>query len=40
MLNTLSYLPPLENSGHICIEFNLVCYAEQKKSNNVKYNLQ
>jgi len=37
MINNLSYLPPLGNSDHICIKFNLVCYAEEKKS---KYNLK
>jgi len=40
MINTLSYLPPLGNSDHICIKFNLVCYTKQKKSNNMKYNLK
>ena len=40
MINNLSYLPPLGNSDHICIEFNLVCYSEQKKSDNVKYNIR
>jgi len=40
MINNLSYLPPLVNSDHICIKFNLVCYAKQKKSNIVKHNLK
>jgi len=36
MISNLScmYLPPLGNSDHICIEFNLVCYSELKKSDN------
>jgi len=40
MINTLSYHLLLGNSDHVCIEFNLVCYTEQKKCNNVKYNLR
>ena len=40
MIDNLLYLPPLGNSDHICMEFNLMCYAEQKKSDNVKYNIR
>ena len=40
MINSISYLPPLGNSGHICIEFELVCYAELRKSENLKYNIR
>jgi len=40
MISDLSYLPPLGNSDHICIEFNLVCYSEHKESDNVKYNVR
>ena len=40
MINNLSYLPPLGNSDHICIEFDLTCYIEPKKSMNLKYNIR
>ena len=40
MINNLSYLPPLGNSDHICIEFDLTCYLEPKKSVNLKYNIR
>ena len=40
MINNLLYLPPLGNSDHICMEFNLMCYTEQKKSDDVKYNIR
>ena len=32
MINNLSYLPPLGNSDHICIEFNLMCVIWSKRS--------
>ena len=40
MIDNLLYLPPLGKSDHFCMEFNLMCYAEQKKSDNVKYNIR
>ena len=40
MIDNLLYLPPLGNSDHICMEFNLMCYAEQKKLDNFKYNIR
>ena len=39
MINNLLYSPPLGNSDHICIEFDLTCYLELKKSENFKYNI-
>ena len=30
MINNLSYLPPLGNSDHICIQFDILCYSEPK----------
>ena len=38
MITNLSYLPPLGNSDHICIQFDLVCYLEPKRMDNFKYN--
>ena len=41
MINNLSYyiyLPPLDNSDHICIQFDILCYSEPKKTDNIKYN--
>ena len=32
MINNLLYSPPLGNSDHVCIEFDLTCYLELKKS--------
>ena len=40
MFNNLVYLPPLGNSDHICIEFDLICYSEPKKYDNLKYNIR
>ena len=40
MINSISYLPPLGNSDHIGIEFELICYAELRKSENLKYNIR
>ena len=40
MINNLSYLPPLGSSDHICIEFDLICYPEPRKSVNLKYNIR
>ena len=40
MINNLVYLPPLGNSDHICIEFDLICYSEPKKYDNLKYNIR
>ena len=34
----LLYLPPMGNSDHICIQFDLLCYLEPKKTDNLKYN--
>ena len=34
----LMYLPPLGNSDHICIQFDLLRYLEPKKTDNLKYN--
>ena len=39
MINNLLYSPPLGNSDHICIEFDLTCYLELSKSENFKYNI-
>ena len=38
MINSISYLPPLGNSDHIWIEFELICFVELRKSENLKYN--
>ena len=38
LVSNLSYLPPLGNSDHICIQFDLTCYSEPKKTDNFKYN--
>ena len=38
-MNNLLYSPPLGNSDHVCIEFDLTCYLELKKSENFKYNI-
>ena len=38
MITNLSCLPPLGNSDHICIQFDLVCYLEPKRMDNFKYN--
>ena len=40
MINNLLYLPPLGSSDHICIEFDLICYPEPRKSVNLKYNIR
>jgi len=40
MINNLVYLPPLGNSDHVCIEFDLNCYSEPKKYDNLKYNIR
>ena len=40
MIKYLSYLPPLGSSDHICIEFDLICYLEPKKSVKFKYNIR
>ena len=40
MIKNLAYLPPLGNSDHICIEFDLICYLEPKKFDNLKYNIR
>jgi len=39
MINDISYSPPLGNSDHVCIYFNLVCYTECKRISGVKYNV-
>ena len=38
MVSNLSYFPPLGNSDHICIQFDLMCYSEPKKTVNYMYN--
>ena len=38
MITNLSYLPPLGNSDHIYIQFDLVCYSEPKRMDNFKNN--
>ena len=38
MVTNLLHLPPLGNSDHICIQFDLLCYLEPKKTDNLKYN--
>ena len=39
MITNMLYLPPLGNSDHICIQFDLLCYLESKKTdNNVRNN--
>ena len=37
-VSNLSHPPPLGNSDHICIQFDLTCYSEPKKTDNFKYN--
>jgi len=38
-ITNLLYLPPLGNSDHVCIQIDLLCYLEFKKTdNNVRYN--
>ena len=37
-MTNLSYLPPLGNSDHICIQFDVLCYSEYKKADNIRYN--
>jgi len=32
MIGKLSYFPPLDNSDHICIQFDLLCYSAHKKA--------
>jgi len=39
MIDNISHLPPLGNSDHICIEFDLICYLEVNKFENIKYNV-
>ena len=38
MIDNISHLPPLGNSDHACIEFDLICYSEVNKPENIKYN--
>jgi len=40
MVTNLMYLSPLGNSDHICIQFDLLCYLEPKKTDNLKYNIR
>jgi len=35
MIDNISHLPPLGNSDHICIEFDLICYLEVNKFENM-----
>ena len=37
LASNLSDLPPLRNSDYICIQFDLTCYSEPKKTDNFKY---
>jgi len=39
MIDNLFYAPPLGNSDHVCIYFNLVCYTKLKQMSGVKYNV-
>jgi len=39
MITNMLYLPPLGNSDHICIQFDLLHYLESKKTDNsIRYN--
>ena len=40
MVTNLSYLPPLGNSDHVCIQFDVLCYSECKESDNIRYNIR
>ena len=39
MVANLSHLPPLGNSDHVCIQFNVLCYSEYKNSDKTRYNI-
>jgi len=39
MINNVSFSPPLGNSDHVCINFDLVCYTKCKQISSVKYNV-
>jgi len=39
MVANLSYLLPLGNSDHICLQFNVLCYSEYNVSINIRYNV-
>ena len=38
LVQNLDYLPPIGNSDHIVLEFDLVCYAQMGKSHKVRLN--
>lgn len=40
MVTNLLYLSLLDNSDHICIQFDLACYSEPKKMDKLKYNIR
>ena len=40
MINNTLHLPPLGNSDHVCIEFDLICYLEVNKLDSIKYNIR
>ena len=39
MVANLSHLPPLGNSDHVCIQFDVLCYSEYKNSDKTRYNI-
>jgi len=39
LIKDITYLPPLGNSDHICIQFNMVCYSQFKQPTKYKYNV-
>jgi len=39
MVANLSHLPPLGNSDHICLQFDVLCYSEYNVSDNLRYNI-
>ena len=39
MVANPSYLLPLGNSDHICLQFSVLCYSEYDVSNNIRYNI-
>ena len=39
LLHNLAYLPPLGNSDHLVLQFDLVCYAQPADTNETRLNL-
>ena len=40
MISNITYSPPLGNSDHVCINFELVCYTEYKQPPGIKHNVE